>query len=96
MLVNHGLAGSAGAFITSLASPHTMRWVQGLSFIAMAIWTLIPDKFEEGDAKLARLGLFGTALAAFFIAEMGDKTQVATVALAAQYNAILSVVVGIW
>ena len=60
----------------------------------MAIWTLIPDKFEEGDAKLARFGVFGTTLVAFFLAEMGDKTQIATVALAAQYHALFSVVAG--
>jgi putative Ca2+/H+ antiporter (TMEM165/GDT1 family) len=93
-LVNHGFAGALGSFITSLMGPHTLRWVLGLSFIAMAIWTLIPDKFDEEDAKLGRFGVFGTTLVAFFLAEMGDKTQVATVALAAQYNAIVSVVMG--
>jgi len=93
-LVNHGCAGALGSWITSLASPSTMRWVLGVSFIAMALWTLIPDKFEEDDAKLARFGVFGTTLIAFFLAEMGDKTQVATVALAAQYHAIFSVVAG--
>jgi putative Ca2+/H+ antiporter (TMEM165/GDT1 family) len=93
-LVNHGFAGALGSFITSLMGPHTMRWVLGVSFIGMAIWTLIPDKFDESDAKFARFGVFGTTLVAFFIAEMGDKTQVATVALAAQYNAIVSVVIG--
>ena len=60
----------------------------------MAGWTLIPDKFDEDDAKLARFGVFGTTLLAFFLAEMGDKTQVATVALAAQYQAFYSVVAG--
>ena len=60
----------------------------------MAIWTLIPDKFDEEDAKLARFGVFGTTLIAFFLAEMGDKTQVATVALAAQYQAFFTVVAG--
>jgi putative Ca2+/H+ antiporter (TMEM165/GDT1 family) len=60
----------------------------------MAIWTLIPDKFEESDAKLARFGVFGTTLVAFFLAEMGDKTQIATVALAAQYHALFSVIAG--
>jgi len=64
------------------------------SFIAMAIWTLIPDKFDDDDAKLARFGVFGTTLIAFFLAEMGDKTQVATVALAAQYQTIFWVVAG--
>lgn len=72
----------------------TLRWILGVSFIGMAIWTLIPDKFDEEDAKLARFGVFGTTLIAFFLAEMGDKTQVATVALAAQYQAFFTVVAG--
>lgn len=93
-LFNHGVAGALGAWITSQASPGTMRWILGLSFIGMALWTLIPDKFEEGDAKLAKAGVFVTTLVAFFLAEMGDKTQVATVALAAQYNALTAVVAG--
>lgn len=93
-IVNHGFAGAVGAFVTSLVSPATMRWILGLSFIAMAIWTLIPDKFDEGDAKFARFGVFGTTLIAFFLAEMGDKTQIATVALAAQYKSFYSVVSG--
>jgi putative Ca2+/H+ antiporter (TMEM165/GDT1 family) len=75
-------------------SPEVLRWVLGVSFIAMAVWTLIPDKFDEDDAKLARFGVFTTTLIAFFLAEMGDKTQVATVALAAQYNAFFAVVAG--
>lgn len=93
-LANHALAGALGAWITLLLGPETLRWVLGLSFIGMAVWTLIPDKFEEGDAKLARFGVFGTTLVAFFLAEMGDKTQIATVALAAQYHSIFSVVAG--
>ena len=88
------MAGALGAWITSLVGPETLRWVLGVSFIAMAIWTLIPDKFDEEDAKLARFGVFGTTLIAFFLAEMGDKTQVATVALAAQYQAFFAVVAG--
>lgn len=93
-IANHAFAGALGAWITSLVSPPVMRWVLGVSFIAMAIWTLIPDKFDEHDAKLARFGVFGTTLVAFFLAEMGDKTQVATVALAAQYKSFLPVVAG--
>ncbi len=93
-IANHGFAGALGAWITSQLGPETLRWVLGVSFLAMAAWTLIPDKFEEGDAKLARLGVFGTTLVAFFLAEMGDKTQIATVALAAQYHAFYSVVCG--
>lgn len=93
-LVNHGCAGAVGEWLTHLVSPQTLRWVLGVSFIAMAIWTLIPDKFEEDDAKLARMGVFGTTLVAFFLAEMGDKTQIATVALAAQYQNLAWVVAG--
>ena len=77
-----------------MVAPETMRRILGISFIAMAIWTLIPDKFEETDANLARYGVFGTTLIAFFLAEMGDKTQVATVALAAQYQSLVAVVAG--
>lgn len=93
-LANHAFAGAVGAWITSMVSPETMRWILGLSFIGMAIWTLIPDQFDEDEAKLARLGVFGTTLVAFFLAEMGDKTQIATVALAAKYQALVVVIVG--
>jgi putative Ca2+/H+ antiporter (TMEM165/GDT1 family) len=93
-VANHAMAGALGAWITSLVGPETLRWVLGVSFLAMAIWTLIPDKFDEEDANLARFGVFGTTLLAFFLAEMGDKTQVATVALAAQYQAFFAVVAG--
>jgi putative Ca2+/H+ antiporter (TMEM165/GDT1 family) len=93
-IANHAFAGALGSWITSMVAPETMRWVLGVSFIAMAIWTLIPDKFDEDDAKLARYGVFGTTLIAFFLAEMGDKTQVATVALAAQYQSLIAVVAG--
>jgi len=93
-IANHAFAGTLGVCITSLFAPHTLRWILGLSFIAMAIWTLIPDKFDDDDAKLARFGVFGTTFIAFFLAEMGDKTQVATVALAAQYQSIFWVVAG--
>lgn len=93
-LANHGFAGALGSWITSLMGPEVLRWVLGVSFIGMAIWTLIPDKFDEEDAKLARYGVFGTTLVAFFLAEMGDKTQIATVALAAQYHSIVQVVAG--
>lgn len=93
-LANHGFAGAVGSWITTLMGPETLRWVLGVSFIAMAGWTLIPDKFDEEDAKLARFGVFTTTLIAFFLAEMGDKTQVATVALAAQYQNLVVVVAG--
>ena len=93
-LANHGFAGALGAWVPTLMGPQTLRWVLGISFIAMAIWTLIPDKFDEADAKFTSSSVFGTTLVAFFLAEMGDKTQVATIALAAQYHAFFIVVAG--
>ncbi len=92
---NHGLAGALGAWITTALGPEVLRWVLGLTFVAMAVWTLIPDEIEKEEAKAAqRLGVFGATLVTFFLAEMGDKTQLATVALAAHYAAPALVVVG--
>lgn len=95
-LANHALAGALGSWVTQVLGPEVLRWVLGLSFIAMAGWMLIPDKLDEDDGARAapRLGVFGTTLVAFFLAEMGDKTQVATVMLAAQFQAWGPVVVG--
>lgn len=94
-IVNHGLAGALGAWITTVISPETLRWVLGISFIAMAVWTLIPDKIEEEETQIAKKwGVFGATLITFFLAEMGDKTQIATVALAANYAAPIMVVIG--
>ena len=94
-LVNHGLAGALGAWITAVVRPEVLRWVLGASFIAMALWTLIPDKIEEEEAHIARrFGVFGATLVTFFLAEMGDKTQIATVAMAAHYADPLWVVIG--
>lgn len=94
-LVNHGLAGALGAWITATLSPEVLRWILGLSFIGMAIWTLIPDKIEDEETQIAqRLGVFGATLITFFLAEMGDKTQIATVALSAHYAAPWLVVSG--
>jgi len=94
-VVNHGLAGALGAWITSAVSPEILRWVLGVSFIGMAIWTLIPDKIEDEETQIAkRLGVFGATLITFFLAEMGDKTQVATIALAAHYATPVLVVLG--
>lgn len=93
-IANHGFAGAVGSWLTSMVGPETLRWVLGVSFIGMAAWTLVPDKFDEDDAKLARFGVFGTTLIAFFLAEMGDKTQFATIALAAKYDQFLAVVAG--
>jgi putative Ca2+/H+ antiporter (TMEM165/GDT1 family) len=93
-IANHAFAAAVGAWITSMLGPDVLRWVLGVSFLAMAAWTLIPDKLDEDETKLARYGVFLTTLIAFFMAEMGDKTQVATVALAARYHDIVSVVLG--
>jgi Ca2+/H+ antiporter, TMEM165/GDT1 family len=94
-LINHSLAGALGIWITSVLGPDVLRWVLGLSFIAMAIWTMIPDEIREDEAMTAqRLGIFGATLVTFFLAEMGDKTQIATIALAAHYAAPIWVVLG--
>ena len=94
-LVNHALAGAAGAWVTTLISPHMLRWILGASFLAMAAWMLVPDKIDaDEDEKPPRYGVFFTTVLMFFLAEMGDKTQIATVMLAARYDAIVSVVAG--
>lgn len=93
-LFNHALAGVVGTWITSILGAEILRWILGISFIAMAVWMLIPDQFDEKDANFAKAGVFVTTLIAFFLAEMGDKTQIATVALAAQYQALAPVVTG--
>jgi Ca2+/H+ antiporter, TMEM165/GDT1 family len=94
-IVNHGLAGLVGAWITTHVRADILRWVLGLSFLGMAIWTLIPDKIEEEETQVARqFGVFGATLITFFLAEMGDKTQLATIALAAHYPSAILVVMG--
>jgi len=93
-LANHALAGAVGNWITLQVGPEALRWFLGLSFLAMAVWILIPDKLDAEATRFVRLGAFGTTLIAFFIAEMGDKTQIATVALAAHYQAFTAVVIG--
>lgn len=94
-IVNHGLAGALGAWITATASPEVLRWVLGASFLGMAAWTMIPDKIEEEETQVARrFGVFGATLITFFLAEMGDKTQIATVAMAAHYANPFLVVIG--
>jgi Ca2+/H+ antiporter, TMEM165/GDT1 family len=93
-LANHACAGALGQWLTTLMGPQVLRWVLGLSFLAMAGWMLIPDKLDAADAEAPRFGVFGTTLVAFFLAEMGDKTQIATVALAARFDAFLPVVTG--
>jgi Ca2+/H+ antiporter, TMEM165/GDT1 family len=94
-LFNHAMAGLVGGWIASALGPDSLRWVIGVSFIAMAGWMLVPDKIDEHEsAAMQRFGVFGTTVIAFFLAEMGDKTQIATVALAARFHDLGSVVAG--
>ena len=94
-LVNHAMAGAVGGWVAHVLGPQWLRWVVGLSFLAMAAWMLVPDKLEDEDATARRrLGVFGTTVVTFFLAEMGDKTQIATVALAARYPDVVQVVMG--
>jgi putative Ca2+/H+ antiporter (TMEM165/GDT1 family) len=94
-LLNHAMAGALGAWVTTQLSPQTLRYILGASFIAMALWMLVPDKLDdEADKKTPRFGVFGTTVVLFFLAEMGDKTQIATVMLAARFDAYLAVVAG--
>ena len=93
-LANHAFAGAVGTWIVHLVGPDVMRWVLGLSFLAMAAWTLIPDDAPSDDAARPRYGVFLTTVVAFFLVEMGDKTQIATVALAAQFQSLVMVVLG--
>lgn len=94
-VANHALAGALGSWVTTWMGPDVLRWVLGGSFIAMALWMLIPDQLDDDEASTApRFGVFGTTVIAFFLAEMGDKTQIATVMLAAQYQAYFWVVAG--
>lgn len=94
-IANHALAGILGTWLTQLMAPDALRWLLGISFILMAAWVMIPDQLDEEEAKsINGLGVFGTTLLVFFLAEMGDKTQIATVALAAQYQAFFMVVLG--
>jgi putative Ca2+/H+ antiporter (TMEM165/GDT1 family) len=93
-LLNHAGAGALGSWLTAVAGKDVLRWLLGLSFLAMAAWMLIPDELDDVDAKPARFGVFGATVLAFFLAEMGDKTQIATIALAAKYSAFYQVVSG--
>lgn len=94
-LFNHSLAGALGTWLMTVVGPTPLRWILGLSFIAMAGWALIPDKVDDAKASVAtHFGVFGTTLVAFFLAEMGDKTQLATIALAAKYAAPVAVIGG--
>ncbi|HBX36344.1 MAG TPA: hypothetical protein DEG76_03165 [Pseudohongiella sp.] len=93
-LANHAVAGLIGSWLSALLEPQALRWVLGVSFVAMAVWVLIPDSLEDTKTKTTSFGVFGTTFITFFLAEIGDKTQIATVALAAQYEALVWVVIG--
>lgn len=98
-LANHALAGAIGrwasAFLMNHLDPDWIRWGLAAGFIVMAAWTLIPDKLDEDEKpRMRAAGAFVTTLIAFFLVEMGDKTQVATVALAARYPDLVAVVAG--
>lgn len=93
-VANHSFASAVGAWLTTVIGPVAMTWILGLSFIAMAGWLLVPDEVSADAVDHGRRSVFVATVIAFFLAEMGDKTQIATVALAARYNTIVSVVIG--
>ena len=93
-LANHALAGALGQWLAHAIGPESMRWVLGVSFVAMGAWCLIPDRLEGERRRHGGLGAFGTTLIAFFLVEIGDKTQIATVALAARFESFVAVVLG--
>jgi len=94
-ILNHALAGAVGAWLSAAIGPQAMRWILGLSFLAMAAWILVPDKADDkAAAREPRHGVFLATLVAFFLVEMGDKTQIATVALAVKYASLWAVVAG--
>ena len=93
-IANHAAAGLAGAFFGGLFSGPWTRWILGFSFLSVAVWALFPDKYEGGDRVVSRSGAFTATLCAFFIAEIGDKTQIATVGLAARFDQFYPVVIG--
>ncbi len=95
-LANHALAGALGGWLATLVNPQWLRWILGGSFLLVALWMLVPDKLDDEGLQPTRAAasVFGVTVLAFFLAEMGDKTQIATVMLAAKYQALLSVTAG--
>lgn len=93
-IANHLLAALAGSFVASQIKPDALRWGLGLIFLAFAVWALVPDTLDESDEPRRTVGAFAAALTMFFIAEMGDKTQLATVALGAKYSSLLAITSG--
>ncbi len=92
-LANHAVAATVGVWIAGLLGPVAMRWIIGGAFLAFGVWALVPDTLES-EPRLHAAGAFVTTLVAFFLVEMGDKTQLATIALAARYQTLVAVVVG--
>ncbi len=94
-LANHLLAGAVGTWVAAQLGPDVLRWAIGIAFLGMAVWLLVPDRIDDGGVDDAqKLGVFSATLVAFFLAEMGDKTQIATVTLAAHYHSLIAVVAG--
>jgi Ca2+/H+ antiporter, TMEM165/GDT1 family len=95
-LVNHGASGALGVWLANVLRPGILNWAVVVSFAVMAVWILIPDKLDDADAVLSKnsMGVFGTTVVTFFLAEMGDKTQIVTVALAARFHEFFGVVAG--
>lgn len=96
-LVNHGVSAILGQWITTVLRPEVLLWIVALGFIGMSIWMLIPDKLDDESVSINRwqkYGVFGATFVLFFLAEIGDKTQIATIALAAEYNSVLWVTFG--
>lgn len=91
---NHILAALLGSWVASHVAPDILRWALGISFLAIAAWTLKPDEMNESDLSQGKYGVFAITVASFFLAEVGDKTQIATMALAAKYHDIVMVVAG--
>jgi putative Ca2+/H+ antiporter (TMEM165/GDT1 family) len=93
-LLNHAAAGALGTWLAVTVSPSALRWILALSFVSIAIWALLPDKGTPKAPTTPKSGVFVTTLWTFFLLEMGDKTQFATIALAAKYGSLLPVVAG--
>ncbi len=91
---NHAAAGLAGKYFGDLLSSLWLRWILGLSFVSVAVWALVPDRYEGNDKSIGRSGAFISTLVAFFLAEIGDKTQIATISLAARFEQFFPVVLG--
>lgn len=96
-IINHGLSAALGQWVTTVMSPEVLLWILALGFIGMALWMLVPDELDdesESINKWQRYGVFGATFILFFLAEIGDKTQIATVALAARFDSLVWVMLG--